>query len=251
MKRSRLCCFALLVGSSVASLAAAPADLSLAAIFSDHMVLQRQAKVPVWGTTAPGGSVTVTFMNQIKAATADDQGKWVVKLDEMEAVSQPQEMIVKDARETRVFKDVLVGDVWLGAGQSNMEFGWTFSDEFKARRAALEKTPEKAKDPNYMGNCVDAETMKVLRRAIGNPAIRVSARTRDHLTTPNTGWARVDEENVKTLPALAGCIAVYLHEELKVPVGIIVRAVSSTHTVRWMTQDGFLNDAEVKRQLEA
>ena len=228
-----------------------PAGLAPAAIFSDHMVLQRQAKVPVWGTAAPGESVTVTFMGQTKTATVDDQGKWTVRLDEMEAVSEPQEMTVKDAKETRVFTDVLVGEVWLGSGQSNMEFGWTFSDEFKARRAVRDNVPEKAKDPDYMGGCVDEETLNVLRRAIGNPLIRVSSRTRDHLTTPNTGWARVTEENVRTLPALAGCIAVYLQEEIQVPVGIIVRAVSSTHTARWITEEGFLEDPVVRKQLDA
>ena len=129
--------------------------------------------------------------------------------------------------------------------------GYTFSDEFKERRAVQEKTPEKAKDPNYMGGCVDAETMKVLRRAIGNPLIRVSSRTRDHLITPNTGWVRVDEENVKTLPALPGCIAVYLQEELKVPIGIIVRSVSSTAMARWIEKDAFLNDPLVQKQLES
>jgi sialate O-acetylesterase len=151
----------------------------------------------------------------------------------------------------RVFKDVLVGDVWLGSGQSNMEFGWTFSQEFKTQRAAKEKTPVKAGEPNYYGNNVDAETMRVLRKSIANPLIRVSAKTRDHLTTPNTGWARVDENNLNTMPALPGCIAVYLQEEVKVPIGIIVRAVSSTHTARWVTNDGWYENPVVLKQLEA
>jgi sialate O-acetylesterase len=227
-----------------------PAGLAPAAIFSDHMVLQRQAKVPVWGTTAPGGTVTVNFMGQTKTAAVDDQGKWMVRLDEMEAVSESQEMTVKDAKETRIFKDVLVGEVWLGSGQSNMEFGWTFSDECKAKRAIRDNVPEKAKDPDYMGGCVDEQTMEVLRRAIGNPMIRVSSKTRDHLTTPNTGWSRVTEENVRTLPALPGCIAVYLQKEIQVPVGIIVRAVSGTAACRWISESAYINDPLVKKQIE-
>jgi len=158
---------------------------------------------------------------------------------------------VKGLKKLITFKDVVIGDVWLGSGQSNMEFGWTFSDEFKTQRAAKEKTPERAKEPDYMGGCVDEETMQVLRRAVGNPMIRVSAKTRDHLTTPSTGWSRVTEENVKTLPALAGCIAVYLHEEIDVPIGVIVRAMSSTHTTRWVTEKGFLENPVVRKQLEA
>jgi len=227
------------------------AELKPAAIFSDHMVLQRQVEVPVWGMATPGSTVSIKFMNQTRSTTANEQGKWLIKLDKMEAVNEPQELIVTCDQNTLRFKDVLVGDVWLGAGQSNMEFGWTFSDEFKKQRALQENTPNKASDPNYYGHNVDEETMKVMRRAITNPLIRVSAKTRDHLTTPNTGWARVDENNLNTMPALAGCIAIYLQEEIKVPVGIIVRAVSSTHTARWITKEGWYADPVIKKQLEA
>lgn len=227
------------------------ADLRPAAIFSDHMVLQREAKVPVWGTAAAGETVTVTFMGRSKTATAGADGRWMVRLDEMPAQAVPQQMAVQDSKKTITFEDVLVGDVWLGSGQSNMEFGWTFNDEFKVRRAEKEKKPELAKDPNYMGRCVDEKTMQVLRRAVDNPMIRVSAKTRDHLTTPDTGWSRVTGENVNTLPALAGCVAVYLQEEIKIPVGIIVRAVSSTHTARWITKEGWYEDPVVRQQTEA
>ena len=174
----------------------------------------------------------------------------MTRLDKMEAVAEPQEMTVADPGLTITFKDVLVGDVWLGSGQSNMEFGWTFSDEVKVRRAAEEGTPEKAKEPGYMGGCVDDKTMEVLRRAIGNPMIRVSAKTRDHLTSPDTGWSRVTAENVGTLPALPGCIAVYLQEEIEVPIGIIVRAVSGTAACRWISESAYMNNPLVKKQIE-
>lgn len=215
------------------------------AIFSDHMVLQRQVEVPVWGITEPGGTVAVKFMNQLKTTTADAQGKWLVKLDKMEAVSNPQEMTVKDAKETRVFKDVLVGEVWLGSGQSNMEWGTDFCDEFKKRKGWMKAD---ATATTTMGDGVDENTKEVLRRAVGNPLIRVSSKTRDHLTTTNTGWERVDENNVITLSALAGCIAVDLQEELKLPVGIIVRSVSMTALARWVEKEPFLNDPLVKEQ---
>ena len=143
-----------------------PAALELPAIFSDHMVLQRQRPVPVWGRTQPGRTVTVSFQGQTKTATAGPDGAWMVTLDPMEAQARPQELSVTDATAKRTFADVLVGEVWFGCGQSNMEFGWTFSDEFKKRRAAQEKTPEKADDPNYMG----AASMRRRCRCSGGPS---------------------------------------------------------------------------------
>ena len=230
---------------------ATPMTVTPAAIFSDHMVLQRQAKVPIWGAATAGQTVTVTFNGQTKTTVAGADGKWMVRLDDMPAKAEPGEMTVKDSKTAITFKDVVVGDVWLGSGQSNMEFAWTFSDQFKAQRAEKEGKPDLAKDPGYMGNNVDDKTMQVLRKAVGNPMIRISSKTRDHLTTPNTGWSHITEENLNTLPALAGCIAVYLHEEIQVPIGIIVRAVSSTHTARWITKEGWYENPVVMKQLDA
>ena len=218
-----------------------------AAIFSDHMVLQRDLEVPVWGTTQPGGTVTVTFMKQTKTAKADAAGRWMVKLDKMPAVSQPQEMTVKDATETRAFKDVLVGEVWLCSGQSNMEWGSDWSDAVKKRKYGMkEGDPPTA----VMGGKVDAKTKAVLRRAIGNDKIRVSSKTRDHLITKNFGWELVDEKNVITLAALAGCVAVHLQEALDVPVGIIVRSESGTALIEWIDLESFKADPLVKASIE-
>jgi len=217
------------------------------AIFSDHMVLQQKIEVPVWGTADPGGTVTVKFMNQTKTAKADDKGKWMVKLDKMDVVRQPQEMTVKDAKETRVFKDVLVGDVWLCSGQSNMEWGSDWSEAWKIRKNLKKEGEGPA---TTMGGKVDEQTKEVLKRAIGNPMLRVSSKTRDHLVTQNTGWEPVDEKNVITLAALAGCVAVHLQEELKIPIGIVVRSESGTALIEWISLNKFKADPLVKAAMD-
>ncbi len=227
-----------------------PEALEMPAIFSDHMVLQQQMPVPVWGRTRPGQKVTVRFKDQERTATAGPDGRWMVKLDPLTVEKQPQELSVSDATGGKTFTDVLVGEVWFGSGQSNMEFAWSFSDEAQKREAAKKKKPEKPNAPAPSGGHVDKQTLAVLQRAVGNPLIRVSSKTRDHLTTPNTGWALVDDVSVRTLPALPGCIAVSLQEELDVPVGIIVRAVSGTAACRWVSESAYMNDPLVKRQLE-
>ena len=105
--------------------------MNLPAVFSDHMVLQREAPVPVWGTSAPGEIVTVSFAGQTKTAAADTNGQWSVRLDPLPASAESREMTVTgsvrdpqakpgDGPLIHRIQDVLVGEVWVGSGQSNM-----------------------------------------------------------------------------------------------------------------------------------
>ena len=102
------------------------ADVSLNGIFSDHMVLQREREVPVWGKADPGETVSVSFGGRQLRATADAKGRWEVKFPAMKWNATAQELSAKGAKNEVVVKDVLVGDVWLVSGQSNseMSFGW-------------------------------------------------------------------------------------------------------------------------------
>jgi len=92
-------------------------------LFSDHAVLQRHVKVPVWGWSTPGATITLTFGKQTKATTVQPDGRWLVRLDSMPASTQPQELRVTSSERSVTIHDVLVGDVWLCSGQSNMEMG--------------------------------------------------------------------------------------------------------------------------------
>ena len=94
------------------------ADVKLSEIFSDHAVLQRDMKVPVWGLAQPGEKVSVKFNGQNVSATAGQDGKWVAHLEPMKA-GGPFEMVIA-GRNTITLKDLMVGEVWLCAGQSNM-----------------------------------------------------------------------------------------------------------------------------------
>ena len=98
----------------------ANADVTLPTVFGDHMVLQRDAAVPVWGWSDPGETVTVTFRDQSKSGTADDHGAWRVALDPL-SVGEPGTLTVT-GNNTIEFEDVLVGEVWVCSGQSNMQF---------------------------------------------------------------------------------------------------------------------------------
>jgi sialate O-acetylesterase len=106
-----------------ASLSGEKEELSIAKIFTDHGVLQRDMPTPIWGKAAPGTPVKVRFANQTKTTKSDQQGKWQVQLDPMPANSSPAELTVSSGSKTLTLTDILVGEVWLCSGQSNMGLG--------------------------------------------------------------------------------------------------------------------------------
>jgi len=119
------------------------AEVKLPPVLSSHMVLQRGMKVPVWGTAAPGEKVTVKFRDQEKSTTADAQGKWKVSLDSLKE-GGPDVMTVTGSN-TLKLEDVLVGEVWLGSGQSNIFGGageYVKNDEVLAKMVAAGPYPK-------------------------------------------------------------------------------------------------------------
>lgn len=104
---------------------AAQAEVRLPAIISDHMVLQKASRVPIWGWADPGESVSVTLDGQTVVASANPNGKWVVFLDLENSAPGPFELFVKGVNQI-VIRDVVVGEVWLAGGQSNM--AWVLRD---------------------------------------------------------------------------------------------------------------------------
>src|SRR5690606_29234831 len=113
--KSKIICFLVLAQFSV------KAELHLPALVADHMVLQRDVKVPVWGWANPNEKISVVFKNKTYSAKADETGKWLLKMDASKA-GGPYELSVKSSSEQISIKDVLVGDVWICSGQSNMVF---------------------------------------------------------------------------------------------------------------------------------
>src|SRR5262249_2142895 len=133
---------ALVLACAAAALLAgrAAADVKVPSVFASHMVLQRDKPIVVWGWADKGESVTVSFAGKEATAKADDDGKWKVELPKLEPNAKGQSMTIK-GNNTLELEDVLVGDVWLGSGQSNME--WSL-----AASADPTKTIANAKHPN-------------------------------------------------------------------------------------------------------
>lgn len=115
--------FAILAAVLLTPLTLLQADeLRFAKLFTDHCVLQREMSVPVWGWTTPDSQVTIEFAGQKKTATADRNGKWLARLGPMKASRESRELTASSAGQSVTLKDVLVGEVWLCSGQSNMGF---------------------------------------------------------------------------------------------------------------------------------
>lgn len=114
------------------------AEVAMPAIFGDHMVLQQDIRLPVWGTAAPGEEVRVTVGARQGRTVADAAGKWRLELAPLPVNAAPVEMKVEGRANALVFTDVLVGDVWLCSGQSNMEFGFGHTVNAKENAAQFD-----------------------------------------------------------------------------------------------------------------
>ncbi|MEI7900370.1 MAG: sialate O-acetylesterase [bacterium] len=188
------------------------ADVRMPGVFSDHMVLQRDAAVPVWGWAAPGERVAVRFGGKSASGVAGKDGKWLVKLPAMTVNAVPQELTVS-GRNTVTITDVLVGDVWLGSGQSNMEM-------------AL-RDIEKAKEEM-------ATAAKPLIRLFTVPRNEKSQVAED---VPSK-WAPCTPENIAGFSAVLYLFGREINAEAKVPVGLIHSSVGGTRIELWTAPEG-------------
>ena len=190
----------------------APADVKLPAIFGDHMVVQRGAKVPIWGTADPDERVAVKAGGRESAVNADAQGKWRVVLDPIEA-DAPFEITIA-GKNTVTIKDVLVGEVWLCSGQSNMGF--------PLKRAANGSEAVKA---------ANRPTMRLFT---------VGRATKDEPQTELTGrWEVCTPEAAADFSAVAYFFGAELQDKLKTPVGLIEPSWGGTRAEAWMPRSAF------------
>jgi len=185
---------------------AARADVRLPQVFSEHMVLQQQMPVPVWGWAAPGEKVTVSMAGQSKSATADAQGKWSLRLDPLKA-GGPHVFCVK-GKNTVQLADVLVGETWLCSGQSNMAMSVGGSANRDAEVAA-------AKYPQI-------RMLQVERTTAETPQDDVKAK-----------WLVCSPETVAGFSAAGYFFGRELHQQLKLPVGLINSSWGGTPIQAW------------------
>ena len=201
----------------------ANANVTLPKIFGDNMVLQCNKPIPVWGWAGAKEKIVVQFNNQTKNIKADKNGKWMVKLDE-ESAGGPFVLVIK-GKNTITIKDVLVGEVWICSGQSNMEF---------SVRGAI----------NADKDIASANYPMIHHFAVPKD---VSAMPKNDITGGE--WKVCSPQTVGDFTAVGFFFARELYNELKIPIGLIHTSWGGTHSETWTSHEAFENNDEFKTMI--
>jgi sialate O-acetylesterase len=208
----------------------ASAEVKPSDLFTDHMVLQRDVEAPVWGAADPGEAVKVTFNGQTRSTTASADGKWMLRLGKLKA-GGPYEMQI-EGKNSIVIHDVLVGEVWLATGQSNMVF--TVSKKAAFFAGMLDEDKEIA--------------------AANYPQIRMFTEKTVKAYTPQDNalgdWKVCSPDTAGAFSAIGYLFARDLQQELHVPIGIVTVAFGASTAESWLPREAFAGDPQLKPLLD-
>ncbi|TWU36497.1 hypothetical protein Q31b_47780 [Novipirellula aureliae] len=216
----------------VFSTSAAAVELDLPAVFSDHMVLQREMDVPVWGKADADATVEVSFAGQVVKTQSDEAGNWRLKLSPMEASAESRVLTINvtqgDDRIEHSIEDVLVGEVWLNGGQSNM---------YRPFRMLVGDANQKEHQPivDYLRNEAATANDPLLRQFRSGPEMNADApqfKGRGH-------WSKAVAGDVNEFSGTAYFFARELRRELDVPVAFLSCNLGGTLIEAWMPREAF------------
>ena len=202
----------------------APTDLKLPSLFTDHMVLQRNTRAKVWGWSAPNDQVTVAIANQQKQTQADARGEWMLQLDPLPA-GGPHDLTISTKDKTLTIKDVLIGEVWICSGQSNME--WPLRASTNGPEEAA-----KANNPNI-------RLFTVPKRMADEPQDDVKS-----------SWKTLDPKSAESFSAVAYHFGQEIHKSLNVPVGLIHTSWGGTAIELWQSRESLEASPEYSGMLK-
>lgn len=194
-------------------------NIQMPALFGNNMVLQRDQEVTVWGTADPGGLILVNINNKQAETEVDENGQWMVKLPSMEA-GGPFEFTVEGSRDT-TFTNVMIGDVWVASGQSNMEW------------------PLQATVDNYEEEIANATYPNIRLFDVERD---LSTEELNELRHP-VSWEACSPETIPTFSAVAYFFGRELHQEYEVPIGLISSNWGGTPSEAW-TSKGVIREYE-------
>ena len=199
-------------------------DVKLPAIIGSNMVLQADMPLPIWGWASPGEEVTVTLGTAKVSTKAGPEGKWQLKLPPQKASDKPIEVTVA-GKNTLLLKNVLIGEVWGGSGQSNMQ--WSVD-----RSTNKDEELKSAKYPLI-------RLFLVPNRLSAHPLEDVDAH-----------WVECTPETVPGFSAVLYFFGREIHKVEKVPVGLINVSWGGSRIESWITHDGYASHPELKKELD-
>ena len=214
-----------------ALVAAAHAEISLPPVFTDNMVLQRDQPLPVWGRAEVGEKIFVHFADQTKSTTADAAGKWKVILAPLTTSAEPRTLQIGN----RQFMNVLVGEVWLAAGQSNMEFPLS-------REAHAAQEIPAATNPQIRLLNLSFAGQYFFSKPFGSNEVA-------HMTPGkffHGEWKICSPANAKEFSAIAYYFSREIQRDQMVPVGVINCAVGGSPTEAWIRRGALESDSELR-----
>lgn len=208
---------------SLLALTTVSANIRLPKIFGDNMVLQRDHSIPVWGWADSREKITIKFNQQTKTVTTDKSGKWMINLDAVTA-GGPYQMTISGKNNITI-GNILVGDVWVCSGQSNMEF------KLQGAQGGADEI-KKANYPNI-------RQFEVRKAVASLPAEDVTG----------GDWKACDPATAANFTAVGYYFAKTLQAELNIPIGLIHTSWGGTHVETWTSRDAFENSDEFKSMI--
>jgi sialate O-acetylesterase len=210
---------------------AAVAQLEVAKIFSDNMVLQRGEPIRIWGKAAPGKRVDVVFAQQKKSVIAQKDSSWQVVLATLKTATQPQSMYIRSGIEKRTFQNILIGDVWLLSGQSNMEWPMVREMHWAEEKKSTGQPLVRLNNPPPVGRFVYgvAYTDSLNRRLTKDSFYRW-----EH-------WAVCDSNTVKSMSAVGYYFAKSIVEKEAVPIGLINLSIGGAPIETFISRETLQN----------
>ncbi len=202
-----------LLSSVVLAMGALPgrSEITLAPLFGDHAVLQREKPVPVWGTANPGEKISVKFGGQVVGSTADARGHWIVYLEPLAASAEAATLTVSGKDSEIALQDIVVGEVWLASGQSNMEWPVSYLRDDEKRLTAI-----------------DLPLVRQLR-------IEHTVAPAPAFTVKTSGWQPATPQLVGNFSAVGYFFAREVQRKLGVPVGLIHSSWGGTEIEAWLS----------------
>ncbi len=202
------------------------ANTRLPKIFGDNMVLQRNQPIPVWGWADAGEKVTVQFNKQVKSIKAGKDGRWMIRLD-AEAAGGPFELVVKGKNVVSI-NNVLVGEVWICSGQSNMEMpiaGW-------------------GQINNYKQEIADADYPQIRHFKVPNAVSSIP-----EADVTGGDWKVCSPGTAGDFTAAGYFFARELYKQLHVPIGLLNTSWGGTHVETWISRGAFEKSDEFKAMI--